>query len=331
MDNHWSHWYEFCLEHNIDPNLRDWEDPVPIIQVFGERYRDGILPPLKNAVKARTVEDALRAIGQAHAILGAPDPRKDLHGGIYFRIQRQISSYNKFDQPPCRVKPIPIIIIIYILEQAYDNHRSDSDLAIANMIVITLFFRLRPCQYTCTTSDDAPFRLQDVHLYIGGRKLDSSTASLVELDAATSVSYKFTTQKNRFRDEKLVQGRSGRGLCCPVKATVRRIKHHRLHKSKPNVPISAYYRTSRRTTIKPKDITDVLRQDMTSNYYRKGVHTSEISARSLRASGAMAMLFKKNRHQLHPYDGPMSQRRHDAIFTRSSTTHHWPLRCQDVQ
>jgi hypothetical protein len=250
-------------------------------------------PPLKNAVKARTVEDALRAIGQAHARLGAPDPRKDSHGGIDFRIQRQIPSYKKVDLPPRRVKPIPIIIILYILAQAYDDHRSESDLAVTDMIVIACFFLLRPCEYTGTTNDDAPFRLEDVHLYIGGRKLNSHTASLAELDAASSVSYKFTTQKNGIRDEKLVQGRSGSGLCCPMKATVFRIKHHRLHKSKPNAPLASYYRTSRRTAIKPKDVTDVLRQAMTANFHRTGVHASEVSARSLRAGGTMAMLFGK--------------------------------------
>jgi hypothetical protein len=291
MDNHWSRWDAFCLEHNIDPYLRQWEDPVPIIQVFGERYGHGILEPLKNAVKARTVEDALLAIGQAHARLGAPDPRKDSHGGIDFRIQRQSSSYKKVDRPPHRVKPIPIIIILYILAQAYDNHRLESNLAIADMIVIAFFFLLRPGEYTGTTSDDAPFRLEDVHLYIGGRKLDSHTASLAELDAASSVSYKFTTQKNGIRDEKLVQSRSGSGLCCPVKATVRRIKHHRLHTPNANVPLASYYRTSRRTAIKPKDITDVLHQAMTANFHRTGLHASEVSARSLRAGGAMAMLF----------------------------------------
>jgi hypothetical protein len=193
------------------------------------------------------------------------------------------------------MKPIPIIIIIYILLQAYDNHRSDSDLAIADMIVIAFFFMLHPGEYIGTTSDDAPFRLQDVHLYIGGRKLDSTTSSLAELDAATSVSYKFTTRKNGIRDGKLVQGRSGSGLCCPIKATGRQIKYHQLYKSKPNVPIASYYLTSRRTAIKPKDTVevDVLRQAMAANYHQMGVHASEISARSLRTGRAMAMLFGK--------------------------------------
>jgi hypothetical protein len=103
MDNHWTHWDAFCVAHNIEPYLRTWTDPVPILQVFGERYRDGRLAPLKNPVKARTVEDALRAVGQAHARLGGPDPRKDNFGGIDFRIQRQIKSYHKVDDPPRRV------------------------------------------------------------------------------------------------------------------------------------------------------------------------------------------------------------------------------------
>jgi hypothetical protein len=201
MANHWFRWDASCLEHDIDPYWRTWDGPVPILQVFGEQYKDGRLPPLKNAVKARTVEDALRAIGQAHARLGSPGPRKDTHGGIEFQIQQQINSYKKVDRPPCWVKPIPILITIYILVQAFDNHHSYSDLAIIDMIVIAFYFILRPGEYTGTTTDDTPFCLQDVGLYIGGHKLDTITASM---DSATSVSYKFTTQKNGTHDEKLV-------------------------------------------------------------------------------------------------------------------------------
>jgi hypothetical protein len=100
MDNRWTRWDAFCVAHNIDPFLKTWADPVPILQVFGEWYRDGRLAPLKNPVKARTVEDAIRAVGQAHARLGGPDPRRDTFGGIDFRIQRQIKPYHKVDDPP---------------------------------------------------------------------------------------------------------------------------------------------------------------------------------------------------------------------------------------
>jgi hypothetical protein len=38
MDKHWSHWDEFCVAHNVDPYLMTWEDHVPMLKVFGERY-----------------------------------------------------------------------------------------------------------------------------------------------------------------------------------------------------------------------------------------------------------------------------------------------------
>jgi hypothetical protein len=236
------------------------------------------------------VEDALRAVGQAHARLGGDDPRKDNFGGIDFRIQLQIKSYHKVDDPPRRVKPIPITIIIYILAQAFGVARNEEDLSIADMITIAFFFLLRPGEYTGTTSDDTPFRLEGLILYIRDRRLDVMTSSMAELDAATSVSYKFTTQNNGTQDEKLVQGLSGDGKCCPVKATARRIKYHRAKNSKQTVPIASYYRAHRRTAIKVKD---TLRHAMTMNYHRTGIHASEISARSLRAGGAMAMMYSK--------------------------------------
>jgi hypothetical protein len=47
----------------MDLYLRTWDGPIPIIQVFGERYRNGRLTPLQNAVKSRMVEDAPHAVG----------------------------------------------------------------------------------------------------------------------------------------------------------------------------------------------------------------------------------------------------------------------------
>jgi hypothetical protein len=121
MEKHWGRWEQCYLENNVDLYLQTWNDPIPIIQVFGERHCNGKIAPLHNAIKYRTVEDALRAVGQAH--LGGDDPRKDHHGGINFSIQRQIKSYAKTDYPPRRVKPVPIINIVYIFHLAYDESR----------------------------------------------------------------------------------------------------------------------------------------------------------------------------------------------------------------
>jgi hypothetical protein len=128
-------------------------------------------------VRARTVEDTLRAIGQAFARVGSPDVRKNVYGDIDFRIQRRIRAYKREDSPPKRVKPIQIVIIIYILAQAYGITRHEDTQAIADMINNAFFFLLRRGEYTVTTSDDTPLRLQEVHLYIGPRSLDTMLCS----------------------------------------------------------------------------------------------------------------------------------------------------------
>jgi hypothetical protein len=52
-------------------------------------------------------------------------PRKDAYGGIDFWIQWQIKAYKKADMPSKCVNSVPIIIIIYIMEQAYGEVRSE--------------------------------------------------------------------------------------------------------------------------------------------------------------------------------------------------------------
>jgi hypothetical protein len=182
--------------HSIDPYLRNWADPVLILQVVGERYSKRRLAPLKNPVKSRTVEDTLRAVDQAHARLGALDLRNEGHGGIYFWIQPQINAYKKVDNPPKRSKPIPILIIVYILDQAYGDQRNDVDLSLVDIITIAFFFLLRQGEYTGTTADDTLFRLQAVGLHIGQCRIDVLQCSKTDLESSTYVSYIFKTHNN---------------------------------------------------------------------------------------------------------------------------------------
>jgi hypothetical protein len=119
--------------------------------------------------------------------LGAPDTRKDSHGGIDFPIQNQIKAYMKNHSPPRRVKPVPIIIIVFIMAQAFGDNRNGAKMTMADMITIAFFFLLRPGEYTSTMFDDDAFKLQDVQLYIQARWFDSCIASTPELKVATSV------------------------------------------------------------------------------------------------------------------------------------------------
>ena len=55
----------------LDPLLVDYQDPVPILNAFARDYRTGNIAPDSRGVQSRTVEDAVRLIVQAIAMLGA--------------------------------------------------------------------------------------------------------------------------------------------------------------------------------------------------------------------------------------------------------------------
>ena len=291
QDNHWLKWCDFCDEHRLDPRLQQYTDPIPFLQIFGQRYRDGRIAPSQREVRSRTVEDAIRAVAQKHTSLGTKDPRKDTHGSTDIRLIRQLRSYAKADKPPVRVKPVPITIILYILRVAYHIHRTDDGQALADMICIAFYFLLRPGEYTGTTTDDQPFLIQDVTLHLGTRPLDSYNAPLDHIMAATSVTYTFTTQKNCNRNEQVSHSRSKHPEACPVKATIRRILYHRRMNTPINKPLATYYNAhNRRVAITATDVTEQLRAAACATFHQTGILAATISARSLRAGGAMALM-----------------------------------------
>jgi hypothetical protein len=235
------------------------------------------------------VEDALRAVGQTFARVGAKDIRKDEVGGIDFRIQRQLRSYAKADPPPSRVKPIPIQVIHHVLAVAFCAAGTVGTKAIADMIVIAFFFLLRPGEYTGTDSNNS-FRLADVQLFIGHRRLDVMQAPYEDLLAATSASLTFTTQKSGVRGEVVNHARSGSHLACPVLAIVRRIIHLRKNKAKQDTPLATYYSGNRKHAVSATNISDSLKTSVRTLGPTLGLLAEDISARSLRAGGAMALL-----------------------------------------
>jgi hypothetical protein len=92
------------------------------------------------------VEDALRAVGQGFASMGAQDPRKTITGDIDFHIQRQLRSWSREDDPPTHVKPIPIQLILTILSIACQTTMTSTDAAkaIADMTAVAFYYLLRP-------------------------------------------------------------------------------------------------------------------------------------------------------------------------------------------
>jgi hypothetical protein len=70
----WSVWTSFCHTYNIDPYLNT-EDPIYAILLLAKQYRCGEISPSGTFVRSRTVEDAVRAVGQTLALMGKKDPR----------------------------------------------------------------------------------------------------------------------------------------------------------------------------------------------------------------------------------------------------------------
>ena len=210
-------------------------------------------------------------------------------GDMDFRIARQLKFYRKQDPPPARVKPIPVPVLHWISHAASLSPHCSSH-AIADMAVLAFFFLLRPGEYTSSTTDSSPFRLADLRLAIGSQYLDLATAPNASLDAATFLSLTFTTQKNGVRGEVIGLGRSGSSSLCPVLAAVRRVKHLRTHGAQPHTPISSYFdRMWRR--VSPSDITAVLQTAVLAiGTTTLGFLPTDVTARSLRAAGAMALL-----------------------------------------
>ena len=135
-------------------------------------------------------------------------------------------------------------------------------------------------------------------LLLGNRPLNALTAPIHEIEAATAVALRWSTQKNGTPNEELLHCRSGDRLACPVTAIIRMILYHRKQvdsagrcKATPDTILATYYdKGGRSVPIRPKDVTEVLKLAARLNYHRTGIHADDITARSLRAGGAMALL-----------------------------------------
>jgi hypothetical protein len=291
---HWQLWSTFCASLALDPTLCDVPDPIPYLQVFALRYRRGHINTSRRPVRSRTVEGALRSVGQTLTAVGAPDPRFTAQGDLDFRLRRMFQGYAKADDPPTRVKPVPVPILQHVMAQAILAH-DPVNLALADMICLAFFFLLRPGEYTGTVSETQPFHLADVRFTLGHLPLSTATATPDQLLTATFVTLEFTTQKNSVRGEVIGLGRSGDPHFCPVRAAARRVLHLRTHGAAPTQPLASYFdpQTLRLRRITPAVLTDLLRTSVAILGPIYGFVPSDISARSLRAAGAMALLCAK--------------------------------------
>jgi hypothetical protein len=288
-DEHWNRWTEFCSDLVVDPFLSGVVDPVHLLQVFANKYRTGEIAPRGKPVKSRTVEGALRAVGQTFTSLGSLDPRLTASGHHDFRLKRQLNGYKRQDSPPKRVKPIPLIVLLNVMGLASTANTIEG-LAIADMIAIAFFLLLRPGEYTAPKQDNSPFRLQDVLLTVGPNRYTGSTLPLHLIPAVTFGTFTVTNQKNGIRGHSFGLARSGNPSLCFLGSTLRRIRHLRENNAPPDTPLCTYYIEGVPRFVTANNITTTLRFSVTALGPNLGFTAKEVSARSLRSAGAMALL-----------------------------------------
>jgi hypothetical protein len=282
----WRIWEHFCSTLRQDPYLQSNPDPVPLLQLFARLYRTGDLAPKQHKVSAKTVGKAVRAIGQTLAALGLPDARLTTKGTMDIRLTRQLAAYAKDDPPPQRVKPVPISILRLAAEFRLMADSCKAN-AIANMLLLGFYFMLRPGEYAHTDSREAtPFRLRLVHLFARNQRINHLTCPIHQLVTASSVALEFDKQKNGVRGELIGLSCSGHPTICPVMAILNRLRQLRRYNAASDVPLYAYWTGSSWGHIKSDNLTRALRDAMATRD-RNAAHN--ISARSLRSSGAMAL------------------------------------------
>ncbi len=232
-------------------------------------------------------------MGQTYAGMGTTDPRLNRHGNMDFRITSLLQAWRKADDPPARVKPLPLAVVAQVRAMAM-GEASLLAAAASACLTIGFFFLLRPGEYLGTpqqASGGPLFRLRDVQLWIGSRSLDLLSCSDADILAATFATLTFTQQKNGVRNETIGHGRSGHPHSCPVLAIASRVLALRSQHATRDTPLNAVRpRTAAPFRyISASDLTQRIRAVL--HLHPDPAYTqADVSVRSTRAGGAMALL-----------------------------------------
>ena len=118
-------------------------------------------------------------------------------------------------------------------------------------------------------------------------RLDIHRTPIWQLHNATFAILTFTDQKNGVRGEVIGLGASRDLYLCPVKTIICRIIYLQANNANPYTPLARVFGGSRVTPVR---ITQVLRDAVTALETDLRFLPSDVSARCLRAAGAMALL-----------------------------------------
>ena len=302
-DSIFAKWAAFCHELGHTSTLRlvqSKEDKLCYMLVFGLRHRrrKGLTG---QPVRADTVADALAAVGQGMANLGAGDPRKAYPGARenHPLLTAFLRALANDDDPATRACPVNLTIIEALFTTLDVDHPrwGSFNAHVIDIILVAFFWLLRPAEYLEGSGDtrSEAFEFQDVEFNIENRYYHAPTAPLNDERIILRMSHShltFSDQKNAVRGEKIGHQANDHPVLCPVKALARIARRLHAWGAPPDTPLYRHYNQADKTwhSIKPQHVTNALRHAAEAVKDVTGIEPSLISARSLRPGGATALL-----------------------------------------
>ena len=113
------------------------------------------------------------------------------------------------------------------------------------------------------------------------------------LTQAEFVSLLFTTQKNGVKGKSIRHGRTGHPQGFPVVTMHRQVKYLKRHGTTSETPLSSFKRATKWQQFRGDDITAAIRAVVRAAGPAIRFTEADISARSLRAGGLMALLMSR--------------------------------------
>jgi len=306
----WDRWHAYCSSLNIRSDLSGVTGADALLRVFALRVRRGDFNRNHQQVRAGTVSTYLSAISKKIIqLVDAADRNPAVAPGSYHpSLKDMLKAFARDDPPPKRVWPVNTDILSELLQLPAPVGTSPAKWRrLQDMSIIGFFFLLRPGEYAHGSDDtqSKPFRLRNV-LFLEGpqaTRLDQAgtTAGPTKTSAPalsdcndSNVQYvglQFDDQKSGFRSDQATHSRSHTALC-PVDALQRICRDILQHHGSDATPLYNYYEPSL-SRFRPLDsasITAALKLAAGKCYSRTGIHPDNITARSLRAGGATALL-----------------------------------------
>ena len=289
----YNQWANFCAPLHVDHQLQTPGLPkIELLQVYGYRVRDGHYST-RCSVRADSVAAAWRAVAEVHLLEGLPDPRKPPGSSskdLDKRLSRMLRHYSYQDPPSKREKAIPLGMVISIGASADGSPKASCT---SDLIQIALFFCLRSCEYSKTSSHrrTTQFRYRDLQFHNAEGVIPGDAPDHVFL-SATAVTLFLDTQKNCVRGESTSMEATGLKHGDSVKAAARRFLHLRTNNADPATPICCYFHDASGipASINSQHITATLRLEASKIGFQKlGFYPHEIGSHSLRSGGAMTL------------------------------------------